>query len=398
MPSLSGNRWPAVAWATTEWSPQIPRELLTKAQRERHRGPYQSAVVPHIAKQQLNLPGEVLAAASEASAMTTRFDAVLGAEIAPFATILLRSEAAASSQIENLSSGAKQIALAELGSREKRNATEIVGNVAAMRAALSLADSLDADAVLSMHRALMEGHAPELAGQWRSEPVWIGGSSIGPHDADYVAPQAEAVPALMDDLLAFARRKGLPPLAQIAVAHAQFETIHPFPDGNGRTGRALIQAMLRSADLTTNVTVPVSAGLLTDTGRYFGALTAYREGDIAPIIQTVSEAAQAAVLNGTRLVADIHAIRAEWNTRLKTRSDSASRRLLDVLLRQPVIDARTAAESLGISPGNAGRTLRPLIDAGILSEFTGFTRDRMWCATDVTGALDDFASRARRSH
>ncbi len=245
--------------------------------------------------------------------MVTRFDADLGAEIAPFATILLRSEAAASSQIENLSSGAKQIALAELGSREKKNASEIVGNVAAMRAALALADRLDPDAALAVHRVLMEAHAPEIAGR-----------------------------------------------------------------------------------LTRNVTVPVSAGLPTDTRRYFSALEDYRRGDPAPIITTVAHAARSAVANGTRLVSDIHSIRTQWEDRLSLRSDAAARRLLDILLRQPVIDARTAAESVGSSPTNASRMIRPLADAGILREFTGFNRDRMWCATDVTDALDAFATRARR--
>ncbi len=111
----------------------------------------------------------------------------------------------------------------------------------------------------------------------------------------------------------------------------------------------------------------------------------------------MSEAALSAVANGAAVVAEIRAIRTDWDARLRVRSDAAARRLLDVLLRQPVIDARTAAESIDISPANASRALRPLVDAGILSEFTGFTRDRMWCATDVTGALDDCAARARRS-
>lgn len=101
----------------------------------------------------------------------TRFDAELGNELPPFAAILLRSESASSSQIENLSSGAKQVALAEMGSREKRNATEIVGNVAAVTAALDLADRLDTKAILAMHRALMEHTSPQIARRWREEPV-----------------------------------------------------------------------------------------------------------------------------------------------------------------------------------------------------------------------------------
>lgn len=328
--------------------------------------------------------------------MISRFDADLGNEVAPFSSILLRSESASSSQIENLSSGAKQIALAELGSRDKRNATAIVGNVAAMRAAISLADRLDADAILVMHRALMGHHDPDIAGRWRSDAVWIGGTSIGPHDADFVAPQAESVPGLVDDLMNFARRTDIAPLILIAVTHAQFETIHPFPDGNGRTGRALIQSMMRHYGLTRNVTVPVSAGLLQNTQRYFNALEAYRRGDIVPIVSTVAEAARSAVGNGRVLVAELRAVADSWSTRLTSRQGSASRRLLDVLLRQPVIDSDTAAAELGIAVGNVGRTVQPLVEAGILREFTGFNRNRMWHAKEVTDALDAFAARAAR--
>ncbi|GAA4401424.1 Fic family protein [Tsukamurella soli] len=339
---------------------------------------------------------EVTLLATEASAAVTRFDAELGREIAPFASILLRSESASSSQIENLSSGAKQIALAELGSREKRNATAVVGNVAAMEAAIALADQRDPESILAMHRALLEGTEPDIAGRWRTGPVWIGGTGVGPHGADYVAPVAERVPALIDDLVAFTGRADILPLVSAAVTHAQFETIHPFPDGNGRTGRALVQAMFRSSGLTRNVTVPVSAGLLADTGRYFATLEAYRRGDVTPIVEVMANAALSAVANGSRLVADLRSVNAAWNERVGVRRGTAARRLLDVLLRQPVIDARTTAVELGIAPGNVGRAIAPLVDAGILCEFTGFGRNRMWHAKEVTDALDEFAARAIR--
>jgi hypothetical protein len=124
-------------------------------------------VVPPIAGRQVRLPTDIVTLAEEASVEIARFDAELGTEVAPFATVLLRSESASSSRIENLTSGAKAIALAELGSKDKRNATEIVGNVAAMRAALDLADRLDADAILAMHEALMRGDHGGIAGRWR---------------------------------------------------------------------------------------------------------------------------------------------------------------------------------------------------------------------------------------
>jgi Fic family protein len=152
----------------------------------------------------------VVAPAEDASIEIARFDAELGTEVDPFASVLLRSESASSSKIENLTSGAKSIALAELGSRDKRNATEIVGNVAAMVAAIALADRLDEDAILSMHEALLVGVEPGIVGRWRQEQVWIGGDSFGPHGAAFVPPPHDQVPALMADLVRFTRRTDLP--------------------------------------------------------------------------------------------------------------------------------------------------------------------------------------------
>ena len=107
--------------------------------------------------------------------------------------------------------------------------------------------------------------------------MWIGSSSYGPHTASFVPPHHTRVAAAIDDLVRFIRRDDLPVLAQAALAHAQFETIHPFPHGNRRTGRALVHCLLRGKLLTRRVIVPVSAGLLTDTDSYFDALAAYRD-------------------------------------------------------------------------------------------------------------------------
>lgn len=133
--------------------------------RQRHSGPYRAAVVTEIAGQAFALPADVAKLAEDASVEIARFDAELGAEVATFASVLLRAESASSSKIENLTSGAQSIAMAELGSKDKRNATKIVGNVAAMVAALALADRLDEDAVLAMHRALLSDVQPEIAGR-----------------------------------------------------------------------------------------------------------------------------------------------------------------------------------------------------------------------------------------
>lgn len=392
----ASGRWPKIGYETCEWAPKISRDLLTQAQRNRYLQPYRAAVVPLIGHLRPPITAEVAALADEATVDIARFDNEFGHEVIPFSSIFLRSESAASSQIENLSSGAKAIALAELGSAEKRNATEIVGNVDAMKAALALADRLDSQAILRMHEALVARHDPEIAGKWRAEQVWIGGTAIGPHEAMFIPPRHERVPRLMGDLVDFAVRTDVPTLVQAAVAHAQFETIHPFPDGNGRTGRALVHSILRRRGITENITVPVSAGLLTDTRRYFDTLTAYREGNPSPIVEMLAHASSSAIANARHLVADLRRIRQGWESRIKQRRDAAAWRLVDLVLRQPVVDARTIASGLSIRADNAQRPVRPLVEAGVLSEFTGFGRNRMWQAREVIDALDAFALRAGR--
>lgn len=397
MPSLPVRAWPAVGSEQRTWEPSISAELVSRTLRERHRGPYRAAVVPVIAAATPDVPAVVSALAAEASAEIARFDAEVGSEVAPFGVVLLRSESASSSRIENLTSGAKAVLLAEMGSSERRNAAEIVGNVHAMRAALELAERVDGQAILAMHSALMSTHYPAMAGRWRTEQVWIGGDSYGPHGASFIPPHHDHVPSLIADLVAFARRSDVPVLSQAAIAHAQFETIHPFPDGNGRTGRVLVHAMLRGHGLTRNVTVPVSAGLLMDTATYFDALSVYREGDPAPIVSRMAEASFAAIANGRRLVRDLREIRGRWTLTVTSRRDAATWRLADLLVRQPVVDAATVADELGISADNAMRPITPLVEAGVLSEFTGFARNRMWQAREVLDALDAFAARAMRS-
>lgn len=390
------KRWPAIGWENVDWSPTIPPDQVSRNVRERHTGPYRAAVVPQVADLHPHVPSHIAALADEATAEISRFDAEIGSELAPFAAVLLRSESASSSRIENLTSTAKAIAVAELGSPEKRNATEIVANVEAMKAAIALAHRFDADAILSMHAALMHNHPSETPGVWRSQQVWIGGDSFGPHAAEFIPPHHRHVVTVIDDLVRFTQRTDLPLLTQAAIAHAQFETIHPFTDGNGRTGRALIHAMLRGHGLTRKVTVPVSAGLLADTPAYFGTLTAYRNGDPSSIVEQVATAAFVAMTNGRRLVADLKQLREEWTDKIPARRDSAAWRLADLLLRQPVVDAALVARELGISTANALRPIAPLVAAGVLTELSGSKRNRKWQSRAVLSALDDFAARAGR--
>ena len=309
----------AVTYENVRWEPQGRRyasEALPKY------GTYHPAVPAGIADLVLDLRQSVLADAESASREIARVDAELGGEIAPFAAVLLRSESAASSQMENLTASARAIGEAELpGGKAKRNAEMIVANTTGMQAAVALSGTVDADAVLAIHRALMVNEPRHTPGEFRTEPVWIGGGF--PHRRDICRPRHELIPGAIGDLVAFApaRRPSHAPAdrgrPRTIRAH------HPFTGGNGRTGRALVQAMLRNKGLTRQVTVPVSAGLLANTGAYFAALTSYRDGDAAPIVERFSQATLLAIANGRQLVSELRDIRESWNGVISARPDSA---------------------------------------------------------------------------
>lgn len=385
--------WPVVEYEERAWVPAID---IPRRRQATYAGPYRSAVVPPIAERTLTIPADVAALASEATTALAAFDAEMGGDIAPFAAVLLRSESASSSRIERLTASAKAIALAELGGAARRNAIEIAANTSAMRAAIDLADRLDADAIIRTHAALLAGTDPDSTGGWRTEAVWIGSSSYGPHTAEFVPPHHELVDDAIDDLVAFMARDDLPVLVQAAIAHAQFETIHPFTDGNGRTGRALLHSLLRAKGVTRHVTVPVSAGLLVSADRYFDALDAYRAGDPFTIVERLAEAAYAAVGNGRELVDELRDIRARWSEALDARPQAVVWRTLDLVLRQPVLDAGFVRRELDVTAQAAGNAIDRLVDIGALRQFTEGRRNRKFEAREVLDALDAFADRGGR--
>src|SRR6478672_11421343 len=384
--------WPALEATTVSWQPV--EGLLEVSRRSLRSTPssFEAAVVPPIAGCGLVLPGDLAADLDEATRLLAAFDAGGAGEIAPFASVLLRSESAASSQIENLTSSARALAEAEIGEGARANATAILSNVRTMQAALDLAGRLDEGAVLAIHRALMAQQSRHRGGHWREEQVWVGGSALHPGEAQYVPPVAADVPALMADLVAFMDRDDLPPLAQAALAHAQFETIHPFTDGNGRTGRALLHSVLLHTGAIHRVTVPISAGLLALRDDYFAALTAYRAGEAEPILRCVAEAARNGTHIGEGLVGTLRQVRADWAATVTARAGSASWAILDLLLRQPVVTARVVIRELGVSAPTAQGGLRRLVEDGVLLESTGHRRNRVYRAPAVLRALDDYAA------
>lgn len=396
---------PATGESHQTWRPSDPR-LFSRSEVRRQTGSYASAVPARLADWSPTLSSELSADLEDATRALIDFDrrsslalSPESAALGPMSAILLRSESASSSQIERLTVSAKQLALAEIGAGESPNSRTVIGNVRAMETAMALADNLTLNTILSMHGELlthqrgMEGHA----GRLREELVWIGKGNAGPREADFVAPQPALVTPALSDLLEFVDRADLPALLQIAVTHAQFETIHPFVDGNGRTGRALVQAMLRASGVAMHTTVPLSAGLLTGLDDYFDSLGSFRAGDAGPIVRTFANAARFAAVAGGGLV---EALRGELEASREllagVRPQATGLRLLPLLVGQPVVTSAVVQRMLDVDAVTANRALALLTDRGVLTERTGRRRGRVWQHSGVLEALDAFANGIRR--
>lgn len=388
---------PALEWERHVWEGAHVAPIGPAATRLSSYGQtYSAAVPPLIGELNIETERDVALLAREAEIELTRLDAEAGGKLGAFGPILLRSEAASSSQIENLTASARQIFTAEVGGKAARNASEIVANSRAMIEAIHISDRLSVDAVLRMHAELMKDQPRHTPGKFRDEPVWIGTSADSPVGATYVAPHHSRVHDLMYDLARYAHREDINPLEHIAVTHAQFETIHPFTDGNGRTGRALAQAMLRNSGVTRTVVVPVSAGLLTDVEGYHRALTMYREGDPSAIVEAFAAAALRAVPNARILVNDLDAIYDAWLLEAKPRTRSVKERIMRFAMTHPVFTADMVAFELEVATPNIYRYLKELHSNGILAMQVEYQGPQLWRAPAVLNAIDAFAERTGR--
>lgn len=385
--------WPSVDYETLPWvsSTEI-RETLSRREAAQVPDQYDSAVVPRIADAELKLSTETYSLLERAAIEVTRFDADQASAILPFTALLLRSESFASSRIENLTASARKIFEAEIEEFSgTRNAQLILANTRQMEEAIKEA-GVSVQGLLDIHKVLLEESAPEIAGRLRSEPVWIGGKNHFPVDALFVPPQQEHLEGLMADLEAFCQRTDLPALAHVAIAHAQLETIHPFADGNGRTGRALVHILLHYRGVTQNTALPISAGLLRDTQEYFSALNAYREGQPRFIIELFAHAALHAVERGRWLARELQELEEHWRELPIGRKGHSAWELLDLLLERPVLTAKMVREELNLNDTRARSALQRLEDVGILRSSASAVKGiRAWRAVEVLEILDEFA-------
>lgn len=318
---------------------------------------------------------------------------------------LMRSEAISSSRIEGLAPAADKVAIEELKDQNTANggnrpAQLVARNVTILRqhvTALADKEFIEPDDIIALNTRLL---ALDSRAGFRAVQNWIGGDGSSPINADFVPPPANKVAGLMTDLLKYASGALHGGLIQAGIVHAQFETIHPFEDGNGRIGRALIQLILIRRGLLRSPSLPVSLVLGTWSDRYVRGLTAYREegsGGVEEWLTVFFDAVEQAIVLSEEISTEVTSIKQRWieeiNTfregrgKRKLRIDSTEYRLIDYLPAMPAVDAPFVAKALGVSGVAAGSALQALKSAGIVRKRSIGKRATAYVASDLIDVL-----------
>jgi Fic family protein len=368
--------------------------------RARRGGVYRAFVPDSIASREFSFGGEAGAMLNQAAKELAGVagDPPRRGQLGAVAQNLLRSESVASSRIEGVVISHKRLARAEFeGGRQRADgkAAEVLGNVEAMKRAIELGEKaapFHLDDVLEIHRTLLR-HTDdrEIAGVIRTEQNWIGGNDYNPVGAVYVPPPPEYVQGLMEDLCRFVDRDDMPPVAQAAIVHAQFENVHPFADGNGRAGRALIYTVLRRKGEIGSYVPPISLVLGSEPKTYVAGFGAYSQGDVSAWCATFAAATVRAARGACAFAETIERRQQEWLERLgNPRRDAVVRQLVDVLPEQPVIDVAVAQRLTGKSHVAVGNAFSQLEGAGILVRLNERKWGRVWECAELLELVDEF--------
>ncbi len=377
---------------TWAWDP-----VLYAPPRYRKACRYKAFIPDPLTDQEFELASSVAGVVSDAEQAIMALNAGSQPALEPLARLLLRTESIASSKVEGMQVGIRQLARAEskieAGGRASPTISEVLGNIDAMKSAVddaATSDRIGIEHLTEIHRKLMiKAPNPHGAGVIRQDQNWIGGNDYNPCGADFVPPPAEHVERLLSDLCEAIADDSLPPLVQAAMVHAQFETIHPFHDGNGRTGRALVHVVLRRRGMAVSYVPPISVVLANERERYIRGLTGFRSGELGPWIEQFAAAAARAAGLATDYLGAVTRLMDEWRRKLSEgaapRSDAAAWAVIAVLPAHPVLTSRVAANVTGRAKASIHQALGQLTDCGVLEPLSESKRHQSW---EGVGLLD----------
>ncbi len=383
-------------FVTGHWAPDLARSTGRRSAAAE----YQAFIPARLAQEEPRLSSATSALAERASVAVRELNqsATRLTSLEGLARQLLRSEALASSEIEGLSLSHRKLARAALEGHDDYRAQEILANMMAMEEAVHIgntADPITAEAIEAIHRALaIVAPLDRIAGRFREEQGWIGGAA--PPEADYVGPPHEQVRPLIDDLCAFMNRDDLSPVVQAAMAHAQFELIHPFGDGNGRVGRCLIHVMLQKRGLAERYVPPISLVLGANKDAYIAGLTNFQVGRVDLWVEQFARTLERAAAKAADFSQSVFDLQAKWKVRLgAVRSDAASLAIIGHLPSHPYITVKVVEKLTGRSNPAALRGLKQLESADVVTRHESTRKGDTWEAKELFQLLDQFEKSAK---
>ncbi len=302
---------------------------------------------------------------------------------------LVRAETLASFQLDGMKANGLELVKSQAGLPSTRYGRLARIGVDAFTSHIAAADrALGLGAIAAAHTAPGTVSGKRRVARYRTVQTWLGGSDLWPMGADYIPPDPQRVPALMDDLVEFCARMDLDPIAQSAIAHAQLLSIQPFGDGNGRAARTLMNGVWRRRRLAGGLVVPISAALKGDRRRYDSAWRAYREGDVDPMVSLVARHSLSAIEEAVASADRVALMPRAWAAATRPRRGSAAHALIDVLSSQPLVSATEVMRLTGVSQSSAYEAIARLADAGVLRRLSVSRRDTVWMAGDVIDEAD----------
>ncbi len=389
-------------WSEEKWAPDLSRPGPRRARQAAHIQAYVSAPIRDL---DLRLSQQTLAAVADAEVRVAAAQAHADRiGVSTIAGQLMRSEAIASSQMEGIATpGHRALARALMNAQDGRGsptgpAAATMANVAAVRGAYERAAAssgpLLPEDIKQTHAAIAQSDRwlQQHAGQIRDSQNWIGFDSATPVGAEFVPPPPRLVDELLADLCAFCSRTDVSPMLQATVAHAQFETIHPFADGNGRVGRTLIGEILCRGRLVRDVIAPTSLVLAGRREAYVAGLTSWRFDDDGPDrwITLIAEAVERAAAGSMQLADQVADLKRTWeHATAHRRADATARALIPLLPAHPMITADMAAQLLGRSYESGRAAVQQLEDDGVLAQVTIGKRNRAYETVGLFALVDD---------
>jgi Fic family protein len=364
------------------------------------------AFIPDPLPPKLEWTGDLVAALSEADRQVGRL-AGEGRQLrSPHLLIrpFVRREAVLSSRIEGTQATLGELLAAEAGAavdRSPDDLREVANYVTALEYGVTWLKRLPLSLrlVRELHGKLMTGVRGDSAtpGEFRRTQNWVGPAGATPERATYVPPPPEELMSCLGPWEKFLHERTLPPLAHVALAHYQFEAIHPFLDGNGRVGRLLITLSMIERGVLPAPLLYLSAFFEATREEYYARLRGIQEhAEWEAWMRYFLEGVTRQSEDALRRAEQINSLLADWRQRVADAPSPAPGRLVDLLAENPYCTVRGAAERLGVAFTTAQRAVDRLQAGSILKQVGEARRDRAYCATDLLAILEAPSAPVRR--